>query len=133
MKQVGPDTARRMDLATTIIARALALIFGFGMLGVSIWCFRVAREVATPTPGVTDAVSAAQRQEAPIAFWGTWLVMGAPPALLGLWVLGATLKGTAAHRWLQQTFVRAEELVAKPAGSRQRESQALANMPDDVR
>ncbi len=158
MKQLVPDTNRRMDRATTILARALGLIFGLGLLAVSVWCFTIADAVSRPTPGPADSAAIFQRQVSPFAFWATWLVLGAPLALLGLWILKATFKGTAAHRWLQGVFMRMEERAAKsatrhdprtqPAGraataailqtpplahSIEQSHDALASMPDDIR
>ncbi len=147
MKQLGPDTAQRMDRVTTILARTLGLIVGFAMLAVSIWGFTVAAAISRPLPGPADRAAAFQRQAAPFEFWATWLVLFFPVALLGLWILKATLRGSAAHHWLRHALMRVEDRTARSpntrpvaaqhassvSGSLVQQSDPLTDMPDDVR
>jgi hypothetical protein len=147
VKQPGTDTQSRMDCTTTILARAIGLIFGLGLLGVSIWGFTVADTISRPMPGPADRAAAFQRQAAPFEFWATWLILFFPVALLGLWILKATLRGSAVHRWLQYARMRMEDRTARrpntrPAaaqhassvsGSLLQQSDPLTDMPDDVR
>jgi hypothetical protein len=145
MKDLDPRSAARIEGTTAILARALGLIAGFAMLAISIWGFKVADEVGRPLSGPADPAAAFQHHAAPLEFWATWLVLFFPIALLGLWILKATLRGSAVHRWLHELMGRegpekrphtpavAVQHASPASASLVRQSDPLTDMPEDVR